>query len=388
MKRTVSLATRRELCAAIAMRYHAADRHSKKLVLDEFVKVTGYHRKHAIRLLCEKQAKTPMKVAGKQIYDAALEEALIVLWEAADRICGKRLKALLPTLIEAMERHGHLCLAENIRAQLLQISAATIDRRLQKVRAQALGIRRKRRAQNRIHKLVAIKTFTEWEQARVGWLEIDLVTHCGERAMGSFVHTLTLTDVASGWTECVALPVREQSLIVAAIAVVRTKLPFPLLGLNTDNDSAFINDTVWNYCQQQGLEFTRSRAYRKNDQAWVEQKNGAIVRKLIGYGRLEGLAATAALRRLYDAARLYVNFFQPSFKLKDKERTGAKVHKTYDAPATPYQRLLESKEMTATIKQRLTAQFQPLDPVLLLKHIREAQAAVVALSQNQMPPPL
>ena len=206
MKQTVSVETRRELCAAIAVRYRTADRQSKKLVLDEFVKITGYHRKHAIRLLRKGQAKMTVKSVSKQIYNVALEEALIVLWEAADRICGKRLKALLPTLIEAMERHGHLCLEANIRAQLLQISAATIDRRLQKVRAQAVGARRKKRSQNRIHKLVAIKTFTEWEQARPGLLEIDLVTHCGERAIGSFVHTLTLTDVTSGWTECVALP--------------------------------------------------------------------------------------------------------------------------------------------------------------------------------------
>ncbi len=388
MKRTVSLETRRELCLAIAERYRVADRQSKKLILDEFVKVTGYHRKHAIRILRDQKKKSTMKAVGKRIYEAAIEEALIVLWEAADRICGKRLKALLPTLIEAMERHGHLCLNETLRQQLLKISAATIDRRLQKVRVQALSNKRRKRAQNRIHKLVAVKTFADWEEARPGMMEVDLVTHSGTKACGSFVHTLVLTDVASGWTECVALPVREQSLIVEAITGVQARLPFPLLGLNTDNDSAFINDTLWNYCQQQGLEFTRSRAYRKNDQAWVEQKNGAIVRKLIGYGRLEGLAATAALRRLYEASRLYVNFFQPSFKLKDKERQGAKVRKHYEPPATPYRRLLASKEVATAMQQRLTAQFQQLDPVLLLKHIRDAQAAVVAFSQNQTPPPL
>ena len=130
--------------------------------------------------------------------------------------------------------------------------------------------------------------------------------------MGSFVHTLILTDIASGWTECVALPVREQTLVVEAITGLRCKLPFPLLGLDTDNDGAFLNDTLLTYCRDHSIVFTRSRAYRKNDQAWVEQKNGAIVRKLIGYGRLEGLTATAALRRLYECSRLYINFFQPS----------------------------------------------------------------------------
>lgn len=388
MSRPISLETRRELTTAIAERYRTADRSSKKAILDEFAKVTGYHRKHAIRILSGKQMAQQQKPVGARVSHAAVDEALIVLWEAADRICGKRLKALLPTLVEAMERHGHLHLDETVRALLLSISAATIDRRLQKVRAQTIGTRRKKRALNRVRKLVAVKTFADWKDHRPGFMEIDLVTHSGPRADGSFVHTLVLTDVASGWTECMALPVREQSLIVEAITAVQTCLPFPLLGLDTDNDSAFMNDTLWEYCQQRSLELTRSRAYRKNDQAWVEQKNGAVVRKLIGYGRLEGLAATAALRRLYEASRLYVNFFQPSFKLKDKERDGAKVRKHYEAPATPYQRLLRSDDVTESPKQRLQEQFQQPDPVLLLKHIRDAQAAVVALSQNITLPPL
>jgi hypothetical protein len=199
------------------------------------------------------------------------------------------------------------------------------------------------------------------------------------------VYTLVLTDVASGWTECVALPVREQALIVEAVTGLRPRLPFPVLGLDTDNDSAFMNDTLWDYCQEQGIVFTRSRAYHKNDQAWVEQKNGAIVRKLIGYGRLEGLNATAALRRLYEASRLYINFFQPSFKLKSKWREGARAHKQYYPPETPYRRLLMRDDVSAEKKQALNRQLESLDPVLLLKHIREAQDTVMALSQNKTP---
>ncbi|MDQ3257577.1 MAG: transposase [Acidobacteriota bacterium] len=388
MSRPIGLKTRRELTAAIVKRYEAAGRPGKKAILDEFVKVTGYHRKHAIRILSGKQTTQQKRAVGKRVYYAAVDEALIVLWEAADRICGKRLKALLPTLVEAMERHKHLSLDDTVRALLLRMSAATIDRRLQKVRVQAFGTRRQKRALNRVRKLVAVKTFADWKDVRPGFMEIDLVTHSGPRAAGSFVHTLVLTDVASGWTECVALPMREQALIVEAITAVQARLPFPLFGLDTDNDSAFMNDTLWDYCQQHKLELTRSRAYRKNDQAWVEQKNGAVVRKLVGYGRLEGLAATAALRRLYEAARLYVNFFQPSFKLKDKEREGAKVRKHYEAPQTPYQRLLQSDHVAEGTKKRLQEQFQQLDPVLLLKHVRDAQAVVVALGQNIAPPPV
>lgn len=388
MRRPISLKTRRELTAAVAERYRAADRQSKKAILDEFVKITGYHRKHAIRILSGKQVTQQKKPLGRRIYHEAVDEALIVLWEAADRICGKRLKSLLPTLLEAMERHGHLSLDESLRRLLLSMSASTIDRRLQKARQQTLGTRRKKRALNRVQKLVAVKTFADWTDIRPGFMEMDLVSHSGPRAVGSFVHTLVLTDVASGWTECLALPVREQALVVEAIKAAQLLLPFPLLGLDADNDSAFMNDTLWDFSQQRGIKLTRSRAYHKNDQAWVEQKNGAVVRKLIGYGRLEGLAAMAALRRLYEASRLYVNFFQPSFKLKDKEREGAKVRKHYEAPETPYQRLLRSEYVEESTKERLRQQFQQLDPVLLLKHIRDSQAAVMALSQNTMPPPL
>jgi hypothetical protein len=381
------LTTRRELTTAIRQRYQAADRVGKKMILDEFTQVTGYHRKHAIRVLTTQPVREPKTRAVRRVYQEAVKEALIVLWEASDRICGKRLKALLPLLVEAMERHGHLQLEEGVRTQLLTLSASTIDRQLHLVRERAYkGHKKRSAATNRVRKMVAVRTFADWEEPlRPGFMEMDLVTHCGSRAEGSFVHSLVLTDVASGWTECVALPVREQALIVEAITGLRPKLPFPLLGLDTDNDSAFMNDTLYSYCQEQRIVFTRSRAYHKNDQAWVEQKNGAIVRKLIGYGRLEGLTATAALRRVYEASRLYTNFFQPSFKLKSKYREGARVHKQYELPDTPYRRLLGREDVPPKTKEMLKRQMEALDPVLLLKHIRDAQDTVMALSQNRTP---
>jgi hypothetical protein len=386
MRRQIKLTTRRELTAAISQRYQAADRNGKKLILDEFVKVTGYHRKHAIRVLTAQGYTQSGRPVGHRIYQEAVKEALIVLWEASDRICGKRLKALLPLLVVAMERHGHLQLQKGVKEQVLTISAATIDRLLRPVRKGASGGRKKKSVQlNRVRKMVPVRTFADWEGVGPGYMEMDMVVHCGARLVGSFVHSLVLTDVASGWTECLALPVREQSLIVEAITGLRPRLPFPLRGLDTDNDSAFMNDTLWDYCKQQGIVLTRSRAYRKNDQAWVEQKNGAIVRKLIGYGRLEGLNETAALRRLYEISRLYINFFQPSFKLKSKTREGARVHKTYESPETPYRRLLLRDDISSETKQALTRQMEQLDPVLLLKGIREAQETLMALSQDRTP---
>jgi hypothetical protein len=192
VRRRIKLSTRLEL-TAIRQRYQAAGRAGKKIILDEFTKVTGYHRKHAIRLLTTQTANEPKARVGRRVYDDAVKEALIVLWEASDRICGKRLKTLLPLLLAAMERHGHLRLDDGVRTQLLAMSAATIDRKLQLVRERASGRRKKRSsAMNRVRKLVAVRTFADWEESlRPGCLEIDLVTHCGERAEGSCAYSST-----------------------------------------------------------------------------------------------------------------------------------------------------------------------------------------------------
>ena len=245
MRGRIKLTMRRELTTAISQRYQEADRSGKKAILDEFVKVTGYHRKHANRLLADQGYPLPERLVAPRIYQQAVQEALIVLWEASDRICGKRLKALLPVLLASMERHGHLRLEESVRTQLLTMSAATIDRMLRTVREKACGRRKRKTAANhRVRKLVPVRTFADWGEVKPGYLEMDLVVHCGPRLVGTFVHTLVLTDVASGWTECIALAVREQSLIVEAIPGLRSRLPFPLLGLDTDNDSVFLNDTL------------------------------------------------------------------------------------------------------------------------------------------------
>jgi hypothetical protein len=222
------------------------------------------------------------------------------LWEAADRICGKRLHAILPTLVDAMERHGHLSLDAEVRSGLLQMSAASMDRLLKPAREAGQQKRRRSHINTPLRKSIAVRTFNDWNDPPPGFFEMDRVAHCGKSVAGSHAHSLVLTDIASGWTEPAALIVREQTLITTAVEEVRTKLPFPMLGLDVDNDSAFINETVLNYCKDQKLELTRSRAYKKNDQAWVEQKNGAVVRRLVGYGRLEGAIATAALGKLHE----------------------------------------------------------------------------------------
>jgi hypothetical protein len=229
---------------------------------------------------------------------------------------------------------------------------------------------------------VPVRTFSDWGDPAPGFVEADLVAHSGPTTRGSFVQTLTLTDIATGWTECAPLLVREQRLLTEVLTEVRKRLPFPLLGFDTDNDSVFMNETVRDYCLVAGIAFTRCRPYRKNDQAWVEQKNGAVVRRIVGYRRFEGLAAAAALAELYVSVRLFVNFFQPSFKLAEKTREGAKVYKRYHPPATPYQRLMADPRASEEVKRQVEAQRTELDPVRLLSDIRAVQQRLVEIADT------
>jgi hypothetical protein len=380
----ISVKARGELVQVIGERYRTAAKTEKRRILDEFVEVTGFHRKHAIRIL-NMAAVSPARGTSTRprLYGEAARQAIVVLWEASDRVCGKRLKPLLPVLVTALERHGHLRLDDDVRARVLGASASTIDRVLTGPRCAAKG-RKQRRMKPSVRRGVPVRTFADWNEPPPGYTEIDLVAHCGESLSGSFAHTLTLTDIASGWTESIPLLVREAALVVEAVERVRQELPFRLLGIDSDNGSEFVNETMVAYCTNKGIEFTRARPYRKNDQAWVEQKNGAVVRRLVGYRRLEGIAATEALGRLYGASRLFVNFFQPSFKLAAKTREGARVRKRYHAPATPCARLLASNAIPEVTKERLRAVMATLDPLRLLDEIRAVQHHLAGLAAGEV----
>ena len=386
MGSNITAQTKRELVIALRARYAESSRIQKARILDEFTSISGFHRKSATRILNGSLdlPDAPRRRSRPRLYDEAVRQALIVLWEASDRICGKRLKALLPVLLPALERNGHLQLDPAIRRRLIDISAATIDRLLQEVHSTSPR-RRSSRAPTALRRSVPIRTFADWTEPLPGYMEMDLVVHCGENMAGSYAHTLCLTDVASGWTECVALLVRESTLVIQAIESLRACLPFLLRGMDVDNGSEFLNDALVRYCATQGIEFTRSRPYHKNDQAWVEQKNGSVVRRLVGYRRLEGMAAVEALGRLYAAARLFVNFFQPSFKLKQKSRNGARIVKRYDDPKTPCARLLASSAISDQVKARLRSIAETLDPLQLLDQIRRMQQHIALLADGDQP---
>ena len=371
----ISMSARREITTAVAERYRSAGRAEKGRVLDELCKVAGWHRKHAVRALASAATSAPDGPRQrKRTYGATIEDALVALWEASDRICGKRLKVMIPTLLPALERHGRLKLDNADRALVLDISAATIDRLLIDTKVAAAGGRRRRVGfYSAVRREVPIRTFNDWNDPAPGFCEVDMVAHGGTSVAGSFIQTLTMVDIATGWTECMPLVTRESGLVVEAMERAQSLFPWLVLGADFDNDSAFMNDVVVPWCRGQKIEVTRSRAYKKNDQAFVEQKNGAIVRRLVGYGRFEGIETARVIARLYAASRLHTNFFQPSFKLKDKRREGAKVIKRYHAPATPCARALAHPKLAKAVKTRLRELYRTLDPVALLAEMRDAQ---------------
>ena len=215
-----------------------------------------------------------------------------------------------------------------------------------------------------------MRTFEDWTENRPGYVEADLVWHCGSYAGGAFVNSFVLTDVETGWTECLALLYRDSEFVIRAFKEARNRFPFPVLGLDTDNGPEFITHKLFQYCEDENIKFTRSRPWKKNDQCFIEQKNGHIVRRLIGYERFEGLAATRVLSELYKVIRLYVNF---SMRLLSKSRQGAKTYRKYDVPRTPYDRVLTSKHVTKWRKQKLQREYRKLDPVRLLSEIERLQ---------------
>ena len=363
----------REYAEAVRGRYFLAAKKERGKILDEFTKVTGCHRKAVIRLFRRgNQPRTNKKRGRPRRYGANVAEALRVAWEATDRLCSKRLHPFLPELVPILRRHGDSTMTAEIEARLCQMSPSTIDRLLRFWR-QSRGRRplTTTKPGSLLKSSIPIRTFTDWQEDRPGFLEVDLVSHCGESTEGFYLTTLSTVDVASGWSECVGVWGKGQERVGAAIHRVRQRLPFPMLGLDSDNGSEFINQHLYNYCRLNRITFTRSRPYKKNDGCYVEQKNWSVVRRLIGYDRYNSRVALEVLNRIYELTRLYINFFQPVMKLVSKSRHGAKVYKVYDIAQTPYQRLLRSGVLTEAKRQELATTYYGLHPVLLLKQINE-----------------
>jgi hypothetical protein len=310
----------------------------------------------------------------KPVYTDEVKQALIISWEAACRICSKRLVPFLPVLVPVLENRGYLDLSPEVREKLLAVSPATMDRLLFNIRHGRVGRGIGTTQSGGLLKhQIPIRTFADWNDLRPGFIEADLVAHCGTIAGGPHLHTLVFTDVATGWMEFKPMLFRDQDTTVKAIDQLRQQLPFALLGVDTDNGKEFLNYTLLDYCLGKEITFTRSRSYKKNDQCYIEQKNGSVVRKFVGYDRFEGLEPCRILEALYAVLRLYVNFFQPSVKLVEKKREGSHVSYKYDKAQTPYQRVVAADTVLNGVKDDLRVQFADLDPVVLLGHIDRLQ---------------
>ncbi|OGO72668.1 MAG: hypothetical protein A2Z49_06970 [Chloroflexi bacterium RBG_19FT_COMBO_56_12] len=368
---------KRELLEAIRPRYLRANKTGKERILDEFCAATGYHRKYAIRLLKKGAPPSGLKKSGRtKIYTGAVVEALLRIWEICGRICSRRLHPFLPEITRVLEQHQELVLPAEVNQLLLQMSRASIDRCLHPFRFEHPRGLSTTKPGALLREAIPVRTFTPWEDERPGFEEIDLVAHCGQTTEGQYLNTLTVTDLATGWTECLAILHKSQHLVSGAIRELRTRLPFPLLGIDSDNGSEFINDLLYRYCLDEQITFTRSRPYRKNDQAHVEQKNWSVVRHVIGYDRYETEAELAVLKAIYQDLRLYINFFQPVLKLIGKEQVDGKVIKRYDTATTPYQRVLVSPYVSDTVKIYLRQQYAQLNPVMLRNRI-DANVAIL-----------
>jgi len=391
---------RQAVTTVTTQRYRQGSKKVKRQILDEFCETTGYSRGYA-RFVLRNHGRQVWLRGGKVVvgdarqrqqrlkpryYDEPVVQALIKLWQLLNYLCGKRLVAIMPELIAKLEQFGELRLTPLTKQKLLRISAASIDRLLQPER-------RKQQVRGRSHTKpgtllkhqIPIRTFAEWDEAQPGFAEIDLVAHDGGLALGDYCQTLDLTDICTGWTETEAVPNKAQVWVFEAIQTIRARLPFPLRGLDSDNGSEFVNKELLRYCQKERITFTRARPYRKNDNCYVEQKNYSVVRQTVGYQRFDTAAELIVLKQLYATLRLYTNFFQPTMKLKNKERFGSRVKKSYHAPQTPYQRVLACTEVKAADKKKLQRQYHSLNPAALKRQLDKYRKELFRLASKKRP---
>jgi len=394
----LTMQERKTVTKALAEQYRRGSKGRKGKLLDEFVEATGYSRCYARRLLRNHGRKVQMnpkvvvegdvriraKRQGKRTYGPEVVQALKKVWEMLDFINSKRLAAALPQVVPRLVACKELRVKKAVQELLMKISPATIDRLLKPERQKhSLKGRAHTKPGTLLKHQIPIRTFSDWDNDQPGFLEMDLVGHDGGRAEGDYCFTLDVTDVATGWTELAAVPNKAQRWVFEALQEIRRRLPFAVLGFDSDNGSEFINHHFNTYCQEQHITFTRSRPYQKNDTCYVEQKNWSVVRRLVGYGRYETPEVCALLNELYRVARDYTNFFLPSMKLKEKTRHGAKVTKRHDQARTPYQRILDSARIPNAVKLRLSRYYETLNPAALHRQIRRLQKQLNKLVRPQ-----
>jgi len=362
-------------------RYRTASRKERTAILDEFVRTTGYHRKHATALLNgkRKRVKHIVRRPRSTVYDAGIVSPLLVLVDLFDGISSKRLRVAMDVELPRLYEAGTLQVSQEVYRKLMTISPASIDRLLAGWRPQIRKSRGFTKPGTLLKHQIPIRTWADWTEDQPGFCEMDLVDHSGGRIIPGADHawTLCFTDVKTTWTECVATPNKAQVHVFAAICRARERLPFPLLGIDSDNGTEFINDQLHRYCLAEEITFTRGRAGKKNDSAHAEQKNWSVIRRAVGYYRYDTSEQLDLLNRLYAVMHYYVNFFLPVMKLEEKTRVGSKARRIHDKPQTPYARVLASPDVSEEHRAELRQTYALLDLIDLRRQINELQTAIL-----------
>ena len=395
----LTMSEKKAITKEVARRYRKARKKEKGGILDEFVATTGYNRSYASwvlsnwgreisrrlknwdKIVLVKDPKLKKKRIRLRIYDGAVLPPLKKVWGILNYPCGKRLKPFLKEIVPVLEKFREIVIDPATREKILNMSAATIDRLLK-------GEREKWQVRGKsttkpgmlLKSQIKIRTFSEWNENKPGFIEVDLVGHDGGYIDGFYIQTLTATDIFTGWTETEAVKNKARIWVFEGLKNNRSRFPFPILGVDSDNGGEFINHHLYEYCISENITFTRSRSYRKNDNCYVEQKNYSVVRKMVGYRRYDTEEEQKILNRLYRFLSFYTNYFQPLRKLVKKERVGSKVKKTYDTPKTPYRRVMEIPEIPERTKETLTRLYNQINPAQLKREIEKLQNKLIDIS--------
>ena len=369
-------------------RYLGAGKAEKGKILDEVIAVIGYHRKAAIRLLSVRKRAAGAKPRGRPVvYGPEVALAAKTIYEASGGVGAKRLQPFVSELIARLEAFKEFQIEPDVCLRLKRASISSLERMLVPNR---IIMRRKVRSLTKrgtlLRKRIPVRMFSEWEDSRPGFIEVDTVAHCGDSLKGFHLWTVTAVDVATGWIEMDVVWGKTEVRVGAAIRKIRRRLPVPLLGIDCDNGSEFINRGLYEYCQQNRITFTRSRPYHKNDGAHIEQKNGAVVRRLVGHGRYMTAAAFEQLQKVYSLGRLHANFFQPVRRLSSKIREGAKSIRFYDQALTPYQRMLAAGLISSPRKAILEKIYLSLNPLELSREIDRETEKLLKMAARETDP--
>lgn len=381
----MDMRSRNQYLKTLLSRYFKASRKGKGEILDEYCRNTGQNRKYVIRKIHRlSSGEVRLGQRRRRVYGREVEEALGVVWKIFDSPCGQRLKPLLEREVERLREMGELKISDEVADKLRMVSSATIDRILRgKKEAWKLGRRSQGRSSGLISRRIPLR-MTDWDTAEVGYVEMDLVLHCGASTAGDYISSLTTMEISSGWWEAEAVLGRAQKRTFEALQRIRARTPFSWLGIDSDNDNLFINSQLYRYCQAEGLEFTRSRPYRKNDNAYIEQKNSTHIRRPLGYLRYDTEEELALINDLFrNELRLYKNFFQPVMKMVRKERVAGRLKRQYDVPKTPCQRLLESEKLSDSAQRALKQCYQSLNPAKLKRTIDTKLGTLYQLYQKK-----